>query len=216
MSLSRLLQSIRHRAPPGGSGPAVSRRALTLAAGSGLVAGALPTVATAAPAPLPLAGLGRPALDTLLRGVAALDQLGEAGVAGQAARMLDDIAAVLPEARPLAELYRRFPTGQSERGVWRRPVTVDMGLVEAALHEARPLLIRYRDLAGEETQREILPLALVYPDHAIFVLAWCQLRASYRQFLAHALLEVAPAAGSFKDRRLALIEGLAAHHRRRG
>lgn len=76
--------------------------------------------------------------------------------------------------------------------------------------------IRYRGLKGEETVREILPLALVYPDHGVFVLALWRLRGDYRQFFAHALVEVATGAGSFAEDRLALLEGLAAHHRGRG
>lgn len=192
----------------------MTRRALARLVGSGVAAAAVPEAAAAAPSGL--AALDRPALETLLRGVAALEVAEDAGLSARAEGMLEGIASVWPEARPLAELYRRFPAGQSERGVWRRPVTVDMGVIEAAVAEARPLVIRYRDLKGDESVREILPLALVYPDHGIFVLAWCRLRGEYRQFFAHAMLEAVAVPGSFAKDRLALLEGLAAHHRGRG
>lgn len=211
--LSRLFTMFGRREAPTGTGPAVTRRGLTLGAGSGLLVGAVP--AQAAAVPWGLAALDRPGLDMLVRGIAALDQTQEDGLADQAARMVAEIAAILPEAPALVEVYRRFPSGGSERGVWRRPATVDMDLIESAIHAARSVVLRYRDLKGDETVREILPLALVYPDHGVFVLAWCRLRGGYRQFFAHALLEVAPGAGSFAGERLALLEGLAAHHRGR-
>lgn len=213
MDLTRVLTPRRPGPAPAGALPVVTRRGLAALAGGGFAAGVVPA---AAAAPSGLAALDRPALDTLLRGVAALDAARDAGLSAQAEAMVAGIAEVWPEARPLAELYRLFPAGQSEGGVWRRPVTVDMGVIEAAVSEARPLTLRYRDLKGEETLRDILPLALVYPDHGVFVLAWCCLRGGYRQFFAHAMLELAPGAGSFAGDRLALLEGLAAHHAGRG
>lgn len=215
MDLFRLFPSRPAGTTPAGALTAVTRRALAKLAGGGIAASLVPSAAAAA-APAGLAALGRPALDTLLRGVQTLDAAGDAGLTAQAAAMRGAIAAVWPEAGPLADLYGLFPAGQSERGVWRRPVTVDMAVVEGAVAEARPLTIRYRDLKGDETVRDILPLALVYPDHGVFVLAWCCLRGGYRQFFAHALLEVVPGPGSFAEQRLALLEGLVAHHAGRG
>lgn len=80
------------------------------------------------------------------------------------------------------------------------------------MHEAiaasRPLHFAYTDLHDNESERSVLPLALVHPPQGVKLLAWCLEREDYRQFFVRAMAQVTPLAGDFGDERMALLEGL--------
>lgn len=80
-------------------------------------------------------------------------------------------------ASPLA---RRLVVHLPSRGAERKA-----GVLEAlgrALSERRPVRIRYRSFAGEETEREVLPWGLAYRKGAWFLVAHCRLRDALRTF----------------------------------
>ena len=210
--MTGLSDHLRRLFPPrsarrsGASG--VTRRDL-----AALAAGGVLTAAGPAAAALPLsrlAGMDRRGLDMLVRGLAGVEQAADPALSAQAAVMLAEIAEVLPEAPQLFALYRAYPAGQSACGARRPEVAVNLAVIEGAIDAAEGLRIGYTDLYGHETVREIWPLALVHPDHGIFVMAWCRMRQGYRKFFAHSLAWAEPPGSTFVAERPQLLAGLVA------
>ena len=50
-----------------------------------------------------------------------------------------------------------------------------------------------------------MPLALVYTERALTVLAWCCLREAFRMFRIDGIVELHPAGASFRPRRATLL-----------
>ena len=186
----------------------VTRRDLAALAAGGVLTAVGP--ASAAPTVPRLAGMDRRGLDMLVRGLAGVEQVADPALSAQAGAMLSEIAEVLPEAPQLFALYRAYPSGRSGYGVRRPEANVNLAVIEAAIDAAEGLHIGYTDLHGNETLREIWPLALVHPDHGIFVMAWCRMRQDYRKFFAHSLAWVEPSGSSFATERPQLLAGLVA------
>ncbi|WP_239506328.1 helix-turn-helix transcriptional regulator, partial [Proteus mirabilis] len=67
------------------------------------------------------------------------------------------------------------------------------------------MAIRYRDRDGTATARTILPLAIVYLEDRMAVLAWCGLREAFRMFIADRIASVEATPASFRPRRAALL-----------
>jgi len=75
-----------------------------------------------------------------------------------------------------------------EPSVGPRPVspgheeTVDPSMIRSAVRDGLKLMIRYRDEVGAETERTIWPVILGYSDTLRMLVAWCELRKSFRHF----------------------------------
>lgn len=185
----------------------VTRRDLAVVAAGGVLTAVAPA---AAALPSRLAGMDRRGLDMLVRGLAGVEQAADPALSAQAAAMLSEIAEVLPEAPQLFALYRAYPAGRSGYAVRRPEAEVNLAVIERAIDAAEGLHIGYTDLHGHETVREIWPLALVHPDHGIFVMAWCRMRQGYRKFFAHSLAWAEPSGSTFAAERTQLLAGLVA------
>lgn len=204
---ARLRRWITPRPAASGAMAAVTRRDLAglLAAGGVLAV----TPAAASPADY-FAALGWKERDTLLRGLAGVESTADAALSARAAALVAGIGATMPEAPYLHALYQRYPASPAWQGLRRPEVSADLALIERGVEGAQGLRIGYTDLQGRETEREIWPLALVYPVNGIFVLAWCRKREAYRKFFAHLIRWVVPAGTGFAAQRLALLKGLVA------
>ena len=79
----------------------------------------------------------------------------------------------------------------------------------AAIREAcwseEALAIRYADRTAVVSEREIWPLAVVYTDRALTVLAWCRLREAFRMFRVDRMSEARATGASFRPRRVTLL-----------
>jgi predicted DNA-binding transcriptional regulator YafY len=62
------------------------------------------------------------------------------------------------------------------------PSGVDLAMVRAAIRDERKLFIAYQDEQGRETERTILPIALIYYSAHTVIVAWCELRQGFRNF----------------------------------
>jgi predicted DNA-binding transcriptional regulator YafY len=96
------------------------------------------------------------------------------------------IAAVLPPER------REEMTSVGLFAVPRGGVPGDKPLLatlRAALREERQLRLRYRDNAGNETERVVYPAALGYAQNWQMLVAWCTLRNDYRSFRVDGMAE---------------------------
>lgn len=191
----------------------VSRRQLyrdiaTLRAGGALIDGeaGVGYRLTEDPA-LPPQSFSRQEIEALVLAVGDLGRMGDPDLerAGQAA--LARIIATLPDDQSQQALHTVLRT-------FHRPVdapvpAVDMGLLRRACWEERALAIRYRDRAGQITEREVWPLGMSYSDGALLVLVWCCLRGDWRHFRATGILEAEETGRSFRPRRVGLLRDYA-------
>ena len=105
-------------------------------------------------------------------GLRMIERTGDRGLkdaACRAARKLSDATA------GIAALYASG-WGAEE------PETADLSQLRAAIRAEQKIDLRYRDAEGAETDRRVLPLALVYHSEAIVLAAWCELRQDFRHF----------------------------------
>lgn len=78
------------------------------------------------------------------------------------------------------------------------PAAVDVELVRGAIREERKLDIRYRDESGNESNRRVLPLAVIYYVHAMLLVSWCELREDFRHFRLDRVLTCSETDANFK------------------
>ena len=156
---------------------------------------------------LPPQTFDRTEIEALALGLAEVTHMGDPQLAAAATSVLAKVAATLPDDR---EQYLFHAVSHVYRPDRRYPA-VDMTLLRDACWQEQALAIRYRDRGDALTERTILPLAIVYADRSLAVMAWCELRKDFRVFRPERMVEVALAGRSFRPRRAALLrEHLAA------
>lgn len=118
-------------------------------------------------------------LEALVLGARWVKAQPDAGLAEAAQNALGKIATASPE-----DLRDRI----ADTGLWpvliegrREPVPV-LGLVRRAMREERALRIDYADEQGRPSSRDIWPVQLAYYEGKQIVVAWCCLRAAFRNF----------------------------------
>lgn len=186
--------------------PTLTRRGLASRLAAGAVAIGIGGKAGAAvPAPDP------DLRDAALRGLALADRRGDPVGRAAADAALARLAETDPEGALLARLYRLLDVRPS--AYWREDMPNaapgDLALLHTAIRDCRPVGFVYTDLSDNETERMVLPLALVHPPQGVKLLAWCETRAGFRQFFVRAMRDLTLRPGGFADRRMALLEGLA-------
>jgi predicted DNA-binding transcriptional regulator YafY len=135
-------------------------------------------------------------------GLSEVRQMGDPALAEAAAAVLGKVAATLPSARQQQLLHA---VSQVHRFKDRYASLPDMRVIREGCWREEALTIHYTDKGGEVTQRAIWPLAIVYFDSMLVVLAWCCLREDFRIFRAERIMTVENAGTSFRPRRVALL-----------
>jgi predicted DNA-binding transcriptional regulator YafY len=62
------------------------------------------------------------------------------------------------------------------------PQSVDPALLRIAIRDEQKLSIHYQDENHNETTRILLPIGIIYYVESIVLIAWCELRLSFRHF----------------------------------
>lgn len=83
---------------------------------------------------------------------------------------------------------------------------VDLSTIRQAIRAQRKLVITYLDLKGAESTRTIWPFALAFFDRVRVVVAWCELRQTYRHFRMDRITALTPSENSYPRRRQALLK----------
>ncbi|WP_316013606.1 YafY family protein [Roseobacter sp. HKCCA0434] len=187
----------------------VSRRQLyrdiaTLRAGGALIDGeaGVGYSLTEDPA-LPPQSFSRLEIEALVMALGELGHTGDAALEAAGRSALARIIATLPDAQSRQAMhtvlrsYRPAPA--------RDAVVVDMDMLRRACWDEFALDIRYRDLAGAVSEREIWPLGLSYAERSLTLLAWCCLRQDWRHFRASGIEAASPSGRSFRPRRVPLL-----------
>lgn len=151
---------------------------------------------------LPPQTFDRTEIEALVIGLSQVRQLGDTDLAKAAASVLAKVAATLPDDR---EQHLLHAVSQVYRPDARIEPEVDVALVREACWREEALVIRYADRVGAETERTILPLAIVYTERALTALAWCCLREDFRMFRLERVRSAALAGSSFRPRRVVLL-----------
>ena len=83
---------------------------------------------------------------------------------------------------------------------WNRiPVAaVDLAMIRRAIRDEAELHLRYLDLKGLRTERDVRPLAVIYYTDALVLAAWCHLRQAFRHFRADRMEICELTGGSFR------------------
>ncbi len=151
---------------------------------------------------LPPQTFDRTEIEAIALGLAEVQHMGDPALARAATAVLAKVAATLPDDR---EQHLFHAISQVYRPDARYPVALDIDTIRRACWEERSLKINYADKSGALTRRTIHPLAIVYSDRTLTLLAWCCLREAFRMFRLERISEVEPAGTSFRPRRAALL-----------
>lgn len=161
---------------------------------------------------LPPQTFDREEIEALVLGLGEVKRMGDPALARAAASVLAKVAATLPDDR---EQHLFHAVSQVYRPDARFAAGLDMDLVRQACWREEALAIRYTDKAGASSERTILPLAIVYTEGALTVLAWCCLREAFRMFRSDGISELRLAGTSFRPRRVVLLREYLAELRER-
>jgi len=123
---------------------------------------------------------------------------------GAAARnALARIAAVLP-----TDMYNILRTSGLIVGpeVAIEPSGLDLSAIRKAIRSEKKIDIVYRDLEGLESNRTVWPFALSFFERARIVIAWCELRQTFRHFRVERILTLVVSHNRYPRRRQDLFK----------
>lgn len=150
---------------------------------------------------LPPQTLTRAEIEALVLGLSEVRGMGDKALADAARSALAKIAATLPDEAEQQVLHAVSLVYRPEP----RTVGVDLEILREAAWRERAVEIAYVDQQGAESERTIWPLALVYTERTLSVLAWCCLRQDFRIFRGDRMRAARVTGESFRPRRVALL-----------
>ncbi|MEL6837746.1 MAG: YafY family protein [Pseudomonadota bacterium] len=161
---------------------------------------------------LPPQTLTRLETEALSIGLAEVQFRGDEQLADAARNALSKITATLKENQQRDILHA---VSQVYRFTKHDASDVDMSSMREACWSEHALHIRYRDLQGVDTQRRVYPLAVLYFERAVMLLAFCHLRQDYRKFHVTRIIHASKSDECFRPRRVQLLNDYVAKLRRR-
>ena len=151
---------------------------------------------------LPPMMFSRDEMEALVLGLREVREVGDPVLAAAASNALSKLRASLP-ARMRSEFQHAVL--YAKRFVKRPEIAIDIAALRHAAREEYAVEIAYRDQHGKDTERSVLPLAIVYMDQTLVLLAWCNLRIDYRVFRIDRIRELTVSGDSFRPRRVAML-----------
>ncbi|MCC5968816.1 MAG: YafY family transcriptional regulator [Pararhodobacter sp.] len=151
---------------------------------------------------LPPQMLNRDEMEALALGMAEVRSMGDETMKRAAESVLAKIGATLPEGRA-QQLFHAI--SQVYRPDARIRSSAKMDEIRTACFDERALRIEYDDKEGTRTTRTVLPLAVMYTEHCLTLLAWCSMREDFRMFRGDRIAAVEDGRRSFRPRRVALL-----------
>lgn len=175
----------------------------TLRAGGALIDGAAGFGYTLTEDPaLPPQMFSQLEIEALVLGLAEVRQAGDPALAHAAEVALAKITATLPERVQRQAVHAVQQTYRFER---RPAAPANLPVIRQACWDEMTLAMAYRDKAGQITQRQVLPLSVVFLDRTLMLLGWCCLREDFRRFHLHQIEAVTITKTSFRPRRVPLL-----------
>jgi predicted DNA-binding transcriptional regulator YafY len=143
-------------------------------------------------------------LEALVLGARWVGSQADEGLAGAAKNALAKIATASPDdLRGRMDDTGLWPVVL--RGTGAAPVPV-LGVVRQAMRQERALAMRYEDESGRSTERDVWPVQIAYYEGKQIVVAWCCLRASFRNFRADRIASLALTERPYGEPRRTLTE----------
>jgi predicted DNA-binding transcriptional regulator YafY len=81
-----------------------------------------------------------------------------------------------------------------------------LAVIRKAIQSERKLQVKYDTEKGESSNRTIWPIALVFYDRVRIVVAWCELRNSYRHFRTDRILAIDSIDERYPRRRAVMLQ----------
>ena len=151
---------------------------------------------------MPPQTLTRLETEALAIGLADVQFRGDAELAHAARDTMSKITATLQEHQQRDVLHA---VSQVYRFSKHEASDVDISAIRAACWDEKALHITYEDRKGAETQRRVFPLAVLYFEYAVMLLAYCHLRDDYRSFHVTHIRDVRTLEESFRPHRVRLL-----------
>jgi predicted DNA-binding transcriptional regulator YafY len=151
---------------------------------------------------LPPQTFDRSEIEAIALGLAEVKNMGDPVLAQAALSVLAKVAATLPDD---GEQHLFHAISQVYHPSARYADMQHMEAIRKACWKEEALSICYADKGHAVSERTILPLAVMYTDRTLTVLAWCCLRNAYRMFRTDRIISLASAGTSFRPRRAALL-----------
>ena len=151
---------------------------------------------------LPPMMFSRDEMEALVLGLREVVQVADPVLAKAADNALSKLRASLP-ARMRSEFENAVLS--AKRYNCRPEIGIDISALRNATREERVIALEYADVDGNQTAREIQPLAIVFFDRSLVVLAFCELRQAFRSFRIDRIHSMTITERSFRPRRVAML-----------
>lgn len=151
---------------------------------------------------LPPMLFSRDEMEALVLGLREVIEVGDPVLAGAAGNALSKIKACLPERMRLQFDHAVL---HAKRFHDRPPIGIDVAALREAARDELAVDMDYADMNGQPTSRQVLPLAIVFMDQTLMLLAWCRLRADFRSFRVDRIQRLTVSEASFRPRRVPLL-----------
>jgi predicted DNA-binding transcriptional regulator YafY len=118
-------------------------------------------------------------IEAMTVGLALLARTGDRDLVKAALRVASKIADVVPD-----DLAKQLSVQRSKVSTYgiRIPKDFDMAKLRKSIRENKKIRICYSNGHGIATQRTLMPIAVFYYVEVALLIAWCELRSSFRQF----------------------------------
>lgn len=151
---------------------------------------------------LPPQSLTQLEIEALVLGLSEVRLRGDPALSQAASDALSKITASLPETK---RAHIEHSVGLVHRYQPQKQYEADLSLIRQACWDERALVLGYRDRGGRDSTRTVWPLAIVYLDDELMLLAHCRLRGAFRQFLVGSIQSLTLGDESFRPRRVPML-----------
>lgn len=151
---------------------------------------------------LPPMMFSRDEMEALVLGLREVVQVADPVLAKAADNALSKLKASLPE-RMRSEFEHAVL--YAKRFHCRPEISIDIEALRQATRSEQVIELDYSDAEGARTRRTVQPLAIVFFDRSLVVLAWCELREAYRSFRIDRIQTMIVTERSFRPRRVAML-----------
>lgn len=118
-------------------------------------------------------------LEALVLGARIVESWADADLAAAASDVIAKVAAVMPDR---LRQYMANTALLAPPRHFMEPIGFDLALLRRALRNQLKVHFRYRNLAGDQSERTVRPLSLAYFGPVWVLAAWCELRDDFRAF----------------------------------
>jgi len=147
---------------------------------------------------LPPLNFDREEVEALRVGLRMLTRTGDSALNRAAERVCEKIDALHEEEDWLQVAPWGAPCDDAEKGC------ASLAALRQAIRSARKLRLTYRNLKGQDTERVVRPVAMIYHVECVMLAAWCELRGSFRHFRSDRIWSCEVLEADFDDQAAAL------------